>query len=146
MCYYVSERRLYVMYGKRLRELRIKDGLSQAEFAKQFDTAPSTISTYETETREPSLDFLQAVIKKYNVSYDWLFGETAKTDYRSFFISDDFDDFADYIATGYTPEEAEKMLATSIERYGKMILRLHYDDRRKVEQYVKELREQGEYD
>lgn len=133
------------MYGKRLRELRINAGLSQAEFAEQFDTAPSTISSYETETREPPFDFLEAVTKKYNVSYGWLFGENNKTDYRSMFISDDFDDFADYISMGYTPDEAEKMLATSIERYGKMILRLHYDDRRKVEQYVKELREQGEY-
>jgi len=133
------------VYGKRLREIRADSGLTQADFAKQFDVAPSTISAYEIEAHEPPIDFLRQVADKYNVSIDYLLGSNSnKTDYRTL-ISDEFDDFADYISMGYTPDEAEKMLNDQITRYGKMILRLHYDDRRKVEQYVKELREQGDY-
>lgn len=133
------------MYGKRIRELRKDAGLTQAEFAQQFDVAPSTISSYEVETNEPPIELLRQIASKYNVSVDYLLGNaSAKTDYRTL-ISDEFDDFADYISMGYTVDEAEKMLSDAIEKYGKMIMRLHYDDRRKVEQYVKELREQNDY-
>lgn len=133
------------MYGKRLREIRVDAKMTQAEFAKQFDIAPSTISAYEIEAHEPPIDFLRQVAEKYNVSTDYLLGNVnTKTDYREM-ISDEFDDFADYISMGYTVDEAEKMLSDAIQKYGKMIMRLHYDDRRKVELYVKDLREQGEY-
>lgn len=133
------------MYGKRLRELRKQSKLSQGEFAKRYGTAASTISGYEREITEPPYEFLQRVANDYGISVDSILGNETQTDYRTL-IADSYDDYADFISMGYTPEEAEKMLTEEIQKYGKLILRLHYYDRRKVEQYVKELRESGEYD
>lgn len=134
------------MYGKRLKELRQQSGLSQTEFAEKYGTAVSTISGYENEVHEPPFEFLKQLCKDYDVSFDYILGTGRKHDYREFFNEQDYHDYADYISMGDSPEEASDRVAQQITNYGKMVMRLHYDDRRKVEQYVKELRDQGDYD
>ena len=51
------------LIGKRLREFRIENNITQTELAKLLNTTHSTISAYE-------------ICKKYNISMDYLCGRT----------------------------------------------------------------------
>ena len=50
-------------FGARLRELRAKAGLSQAEFAEAMQVQQSTISRWELGERFPPADALPAIAK-----------------------------------------------------------------------------------
>lgn len=50
-----------VDFGKRLREMREKKGLTQAELAKIASLGESTISFYESGKREPNYEMLVAL-------------------------------------------------------------------------------------
>jgi transcriptional regulator with XRE-family HTH domain len=63
--------------GARLKELR--QGSSQAAFARKLGVSPSAIGQYERGEQLPGAAFLMAVSRHYNVSIDWLlFGEGPK--------------------------------------------------------------------
>ena len=61
-------------FGIRLRELRIKKKLSQAQVAKRLNVTNSTICSYEANTRFPSTDMITQLALFYNVSADYLLG------------------------------------------------------------------------
>ena len=61
------------MYGKVLRNLRQKKGVSQKDFARQLGIAQSTYALYELEKREPSFELLYKLTDYFHVSYDYLF-------------------------------------------------------------------------
>lgn len=65
-------------FGKRLKQLRQKENMTQEEFGKLFDPplAQSTIGTYEKGLREMSFNNLIFINKRFNVSIDWLLGVT----------------------------------------------------------------------
>lgn len=58
----------------RLKELRERLGLTQAEFGQSIGIAKSTYNNYETGIRAPKSDFWIAVAQKYNVTIDYLMG------------------------------------------------------------------------
>lgn len=59
--------------GKRIKELRKRLGLNQADFAGQLGLdSPVTISRYETGEREIPNTILVKISKLVNVSLDWL--------------------------------------------------------------------------
>lgn len=58
------------------KTLRESHGMSQGEFAAQFDLPQTTYSGYEKGSREPKLQFFIDVSDKYKVSIDYLFGQT----------------------------------------------------------------------
>ncbi len=62
------------MYGERLRQARKKKHLSQVSVGMKLNTTHATISRYENEKLEPSLDTLKALCKLYNVSADYILG------------------------------------------------------------------------
>lgn len=51
--------------GQRLRELREKTGLTQPALAFELDVAPSTVSNYENDRREPTPTDLLRIAKVY---------------------------------------------------------------------------------
>lgn len=59
----------------KLRELRMKYGLSQREVAAQLGLSPSVISGYETGERTPSTEVLLALSYLYKCSTDYLLGK-----------------------------------------------------------------------
>ena len=63
-------------FGKRLKYLRQKEGITQEELGRLFDPplAQSTIGTYEKGLREMSFNNLVFLSKRFNVSIDWLLG------------------------------------------------------------------------
>ena len=62
------------MIGKRLKELRTSEGLTQQELAKILNVSSMSISFYENEQRKPDIDFIISVSKYFGVSTDYLLG------------------------------------------------------------------------
>ena len=63
-----------VDFGNRLKTLRLRENMTQAELAKKLDITKSVISAYETGLRLPSYDVLIHIAKIYKVSTDYLLG------------------------------------------------------------------------
>lgn len=60
------------MFNDVLRQLRTDSGMSQEELAKRLGLAKSTISMYESGSREPSLEILEAIADTFNVDMNTL--------------------------------------------------------------------------
>ena len=58
----------------RLKDLRIKKGLSQIDFAKAFGVAQNTVSNWESEKRKIDNDTLSQLAAFFDVSTDYLLG------------------------------------------------------------------------
>ncbi len=62
------------MLGQRLQELRGGCGWSQVEVAKRLRVTKQTVSNWENENIQPSIDMLVRLAQLYNVSTDYLLG------------------------------------------------------------------------
>lgn len=62
------------LFGKILKELRIKNKLSQKDVAKALYLSNSSISHYENDRCKPSRDTIEAVARYFDVSIDYLLG------------------------------------------------------------------------
>lgn len=58
--------------GERIKELRNKMGLTQAELAERSGFTPQTVSNWEGGTREPDIDTLVKLSSLFSVSLDYL--------------------------------------------------------------------------
>lgn len=63
------------VFGKKLKELRIEQGLSQRALGDLFGVCNQTISFWESGSREPDLDHLLKIAKFFGVSVDYLLDE-----------------------------------------------------------------------
>lgn len=61
-------------FGKRLKELRINTGLTQAQLAQRVGVTKSVISFYELQERSPSPDVLIKLSHIFHVTTDYLLG------------------------------------------------------------------------
>lgn len=66
------------LIGKRLKEFRDNNNLTQEGLAKQINTSHSTISAYESGKTMLLTAFAYDICKKYNISLDYLCGRTDK--------------------------------------------------------------------
>jgi len=65
--------------AKRLRELREEKGLTQKELAQALGlNSKSTITNYEQNSRDPDYETLIKIAKYFEVSVDFLLGQTDK--------------------------------------------------------------------
>lgn len=62
------------MISEILKNLRIKNNLTQKELAEKIGTKQRTYCTYENGTREPNIETLKKIANFYNVSIDYLVG------------------------------------------------------------------------
>lgn len=60
--------------GERLKELRRRRGMTQAEFAQMLGVTKETIYRYEHGAQEPSLSRLASIAKCLDISADCLLG------------------------------------------------------------------------
>lgn len=62
------------MLGQRISELRSSMGWSQVELAKRLNISKQTVSNWENENIQPSIEMLIRISKLLNVSTDYLLG------------------------------------------------------------------------
>lgn len=67
-----------VDFGNRLKTLRLRENMSQAQLAQKLGLTKSVISAYETGIRLPSYDVLIHIAKIFNVTTDYLLGVEKK--------------------------------------------------------------------
>lgn len=63
-----------VDFGKRLKELRLKEGLTQQQLADKLRVTKSVVSYYELQERYPSPDVLTKLALIFHVTTDYLLG------------------------------------------------------------------------
>ena len=67
-------------FGTKLRTLIEENNITQKELATQLNIAPSTVSSYVQNTREPDFTTLKAIASLFGVSTDYLLGcKTSKS-------------------------------------------------------------------
>lgn len=62
------------MLGKRILELRSGFGWSQVELAKRLGVAKQTVSNWENDNIQPSIEMLIRLSRLFHVSTDYLLG------------------------------------------------------------------------
>lgn len=69
-------------FGQRLKELRIKSGLTQEELGKKIKLSKSNISKYESGDVEPNMQTLIEISRLFKCSTDFLLGATDDLDQK----------------------------------------------------------------
>jgi len=68
------------MLGQRINELRIALGWSQVQLAEKLSISKQTVSNWENDNIQPSIEMLVRLAKLFHVSTDYLLGlDTAQT-------------------------------------------------------------------
>ena len=62
------------MFGQRLRELRCAFGWNQVELARRLNVSKQTVSNWENENIQPSIEMLVKLAQTLSVSADYLLG------------------------------------------------------------------------
>ena len=62
------------MLGKRINELRIAFGWNQVQLAERLNISKQTVSNWENENIQPSIEMLVRLSKLFRVSTDYLLG------------------------------------------------------------------------
>lgn len=62
------------MLGQRINELRIALGWSQVQLAEKLSISKQTVSNWENENIQPSIEMLVRLAKLFHVSTDYLLG------------------------------------------------------------------------
>lgn len=63
-----------LIFGERLKELRLEKNIGQVELAQAIDVSKGIISLWESGLREPKLSNLVAIAQFFEVSIDFLVG------------------------------------------------------------------------
>lgn len=62
------------MLGQRINELRTAFGWSQVQLAEKLNISKQTVSNWENENIQPSVEMLVRIAKLFHVSTDYLLG------------------------------------------------------------------------
>ena len=62
------------MLGQRINELRTELGWSQVQLAEKLNISKQTVSNWENENIQPSVEMLIRIAKLFRVSTDYLLG------------------------------------------------------------------------
>lgn len=122
--------------------LRQSLGLSQQEFAEAIGLSQTTYSGYERERSQPPFDILKKICSIYDVDVNWLL-DMKGTDYREL-LDGQYNDFADLVSMGFSTDEAYRMERDQFNRYGDMIMKLDYNDRKRVTDFVEQIMKEHE--
>lgn len=73
----------------KLKKLRLKKGLTQAEIASGLNLTRSAYGHYETGYSEPSVHTIQKIAEFFNVSSDFFLDEKINSEYENIFSDDE---------------------------------------------------------
>lgn len=80
------------MFAENLKKLRKSKGLTQVQFAKEFNISSGTIAMWETNKREPDLETIKNIAKYFGVSTDSLISFEEEWDKTAEELNKDFED------------------------------------------------------
>ena len=63
-----------ITYVERIRQLRLEDGLSQAQLAQEIGISQSAIGYWEQGSRVPNANAIIALAKYFGVTSDYILG------------------------------------------------------------------------
>lgn len=70
-------------FGEKLKKLRDDNNVSQKDFASKFKVSAGTVSNWESDRRFPDKDTLLKIAEFFNVTTDFLLGNSkAETSYK----------------------------------------------------------------
>lgn len=125
---------------KRLKELRTSKGLTQEELGKKIGQSKSNISKYENNILEPNMQTLNLMANFFDVSVDYLIGNTDNPDSEIALTDKDEKDIAKTMQKlkeqlsndqglmfdgDVLDEETAKLLLAAIEQQEKMIKKIN---------------------
>ncbi len=67
------------MLNSSIRELRIANGLSQVHLAQKLGVSKQSVSNWENDNIQPSIDMLVKIADYFNVRTDYLLGRDTST-------------------------------------------------------------------
>lgn len=76
-----------IIFGKRLKELRIKNNMTQEELGNLINISKVSISFYEKRNRKPSIETLIDLANVFKVDLDYLIGT------ETYIISDNMENY-----------------------------------------------------
>lgn len=66
------------MLGNRIKELRLSHSLNQVEFAREMSVTKQTVSNWENNNIQPSIDMLVKIADFFNVTTDYMLNRDDK--------------------------------------------------------------------
>lgn len=115
-------------FGKRVKKLREKKGLTRQELSQALNITYAALSKYETDERFPSEDILSRIADYFEVSIDELIGRVYSSNIDS--------NYAQSVSrTNRYSKELEKHIETAKE-----ISQLEEDDQRFILEMIKKLK------
>lgn len=79
--------------GSRIKELRKRMGMTQSDLAKKLGISASAVGMYEQGRREPDSRIILKLSESFNVSVDYLLGNSDSSVDGSIEVSEVFDEF-----------------------------------------------------
>ena len=76
------------MFGKRIRKLRLEQNLKQTDLAAKLGISTSSVGMYERELRQPDEEILKKIADFFNVSIDYILGNSDKRDHSELTYKD----------------------------------------------------------
>ena len=67
------------LLNDRIRQLRMESGISQVEMAKMLCVSIQSVSNWENDNIQPSIEMLVKIAKLFSVSTDFLLGQDNRT-------------------------------------------------------------------
>ena len=80
--------------AERIKQLRKKKGVSQAELAELIGVKTNTVSTWERGTRKPDFEALNLLSNYFEVSFEFILGSSDKEEARVVPTQDELDELA----------------------------------------------------
>jgi len=65
-----------MLFGDRIKSIRLSEGLTQPEFAKMFNITTRQYQRYESNEQFPTVTKLLEIVNHFDISMDYLFGRT----------------------------------------------------------------------
>ena len=105
------------MFADNLKQLRKEKGMTQTQFASEFNIATGTIAMWETGKRTPDTDTLKKIANYFDVSIDYLLDNEKNS-------SNDTEELPEELiilnrnAKNTTPENRKKLLEMAKIMFG----------------------------
>lgn len=117
-----------LLFGKRLREIRTKQGLTQQQLADRVGLTKTSISCYESGSRTPTLDTLIDLANELNIELSYFLGT------ENYYVASDNSNYGINLATD------EMNLIKELRNHTVIYKRMLDDPKRMIELIEKKIR------